>query len=218
MAVYHFNPVSSAAELCSGAGHCSYGSLYDESHGDKEAVTSYGEALLKRLKKPSSGLLPLYRLGPLGNFHKNSEVQEFYQLMDRENHPRRLGRADAIFGSPTLDSVGRWLGCREEVARTSGIFEVMVKAEAVWVYPISGYEVASHHCAVGRMKLFEKSSKIFWNSGMYLGEWHAWAQEACPRRGTWEVLFTGEQMESFRRLTWDEVLEGAHPLDRDRLF
>ncbi|MFS0885266.1 hypothetical protein [Aeromicrobium sp. 179-A 4D2 NHS] len=110
-----------------------------------------------------------------------------YLLADQHKPAGRVGRTEAIFASPTLEGVGRWVRGNAFNTRIADVKvrEITVNADDVWVYSIDAWESASHSQVEHAQDRGKAGFETYWSSGMTLTDWLA---DGTLDAGEWECL------------------------------
>lgn len=118
----------------------------------------------------------------------------------------RQGRTTAIFASPNLRGVLRWLYSNTTIANVADPFvkEFRVNPDTVWIYNITEWEKASSNDAYA----------AYWESGMTLTEWNATADQHDPSE--WELLLGADDIQSVKPVSDKRVL--SHLCESDLFF
>lgn len=139
----------------------------------------------------------VYRSGaPVAPLERGCE-RASYEAADALRPAGRQGRMDAIFASPTLAGVTRWV--RANAMCNIGdvlVRELTVDPDAVYVYSIAAWEQASWAMA-GR-----EDYAAYWASGMTLTEWLAGDYDAAE----WELLLGPADLLSVRPVSDKRVV------------
>lgn len=210
MTRYHVNPVTGNAGQCRAYYDCPFGDM-EEQHFDslEEARASY-ESSQDSLPLPKKKRDRVYRVGALEAPVKHFEdLAEVVRLFDEATPEGRQGRAGAIFASPDLDSHMRWVKGSNLTRGDTTSHEITVDPNTVYVYPIEVYERASHSEQRNNLDEFNAIRKEYWESGMTLADWRAWAAKAKPLPGTWELLLPTEAIQQAKPMSNKRIIEAA---------
>lgn len=135
----------------------------------------------------------VYRSGaPVAPLERGCE-REIYLAADAVKPAGRQGRMTAIFASPTLAGVTRWV--RGNALVKAGdvlVRELTVDPASVYVYSVSAWE------AVGFRGL-----EAYWATGLTLEEWFAGAYDASE----WELLLGEGDLKGVRMVSDKRVVE-----------
>jgi hypothetical protein len=207
---FHVNPVSGNTGVCKAFYDCPFG---DEAtaHFDTAAeARSFFEQSQSTFAPPKKKRDKVFRIGSLTPPERHFEdLAQVVKSFDEAVPEGRQGRAGAIFASPDLDSHMRWvLGARHSRDPVES-HELAVDPNSVYVYPIDTYERASNAEHNNRMENFEELRKEYWESGMTLSDWKAWAATAKPKLGTWELLLSKEAIQSAKPVSNRRIIEAA---------
>lgn len=131
-----------------------------------------------------------------------------YEAADARRPVGRQGRMDAVFCSPTLPGVTRWV--RGNAMCKQGdvlVREIVVDADSVYVYSVRAWE------GVGGFR-GESAITDYWATGMTLTDWLA--TDLDPK--DWEVLIGANDIISVRNVSDKRVIEAeADEYDRNVL-
>lgn len=129
----------------------------------------------------------VYRSGIVAAPTQRGCEASVYLLADTHKPAGRVGRTEAIFTSPTLEGVGRWVRGNGRNTRIADIRvrEIAVNPDGVWVYSIDAWEAASHSGVEYEIDKGKAKFEAYWATGMTLTDWLA---DGTLDAGEWECL------------------------------
>lgn len=206
---YHVNPVTGNVSQCRARWECPFGpaEAHFDNASDARAMFEQTQDLFpKRMKKAK-----VFRIGPLEPRKQHfDELQEVLNDFEETTPEGRVGRAQGLFASPDIQSHGRWvLGIGDISKEDITSREFSVDPNAVYVYPVELYEIASDAQRNKSREEFLAAAKEYWDSGMTLAQWHAWSERVKPEPGTWEVIVPPELVENPRPVSNKRIIENA---------
>lgn len=112
-----------------------------------------------------------------------------YAFVDQYKPAGRVGRTEAIFASPTLTGVGRWVRGNAYNTRIADVKvrEITVNPNDVYVYEIRAWEKASNPGSFHQPEMDVRLAEEFWATGMTLTDWLA---DGTLDAGEWECLLS----------------------------
>jgi len=207
---FHVNPVSGNTGVCKAYYDCPFGDK-ETAHFDTAAeARTFFEESQETFAPAKKKRDRVFRIGSLEapEFHFE-ELAKLVQSFDETTPEGRQGRAGALFASPDLLSHMRWVKGTRSSNKSPDSHELTVDPNTVYVYPIDVYERASNAEANRRVDEFEELRKEYWDSGMTLSEWKAWAVKANPKPGSWELLLNPDLIQSAKPVSSRRIIEAA---------
>ncbi|MBC9704841.1 MAG: hypothetical protein H9W81_07675 [Enterococcus sp.] len=130
----------------------------------------------------------VYRSGVVATPAQRGVEAGSFLAADAVKPAGRQGRSTAIFASPSLRGVLRWLYSNTTITSVADPFvkELKVNPDTVWVYDITAWEKASS----------TETYEPYWESGMTLTEWLANADQLDPAE--WELLLGADDIVSIK--------------------
>lgn len=210
MARFHVNPVTGNAGQCKAFYDCPFGDQETGHYDTVDEARAAFESTQDTLPSPKKKRDRVYRVGSLEAPTKHfDDLAQVVKLFDEFVPEGRQGRAGAIFASPDLDSHMRWVKGSNLTRGDTTSHEITVDPNAVYVYPIEVYERASHSEQREQVEQFEELRKEYWETGMTLTDWRAWAAKAKPKPGTWELLLPPQAIQQAKPMSNRRVIEAA---------
>jgi len=159
----------------------------------------------KPTKKPKT--ISVYRNGHIAIAeHKNPDVLKQYETVDAVKPlDGRVGRKDAIFASPSIQGVGRWVKANESSTRTQGLDnnEIKVDPKNVYVYSIDEYEKAAFSL---ENQNNPEAYRDYWASGILLSDWAEEAGRKNLDASKWEILLPETDIIDVRTMSSRRVI------------
>lgn len=148
----------------------------------------------------------VYRSGVAATPTKRGVEAQSYLDADAVKPAGRQGRTTAIFASPNLRGVLRWLYANATLFRAVDPFvkELRVNPDTVWIYSVRAWEKASS----------DGKYDAYWESGMTLAEWNTTADQHDPTE--WELLLGAKDIQSVKPVSDKRVL--SHMSESDLFF
>lgn len=209
---FHVNPVSGNPGICKAVYECPFGDKETAHFDSEDEARKFFEESQETFAPVSKKRDRVFRIGSLEAPELHFEdLANLVKQFDQTTPEGRQGRAGALFASPDMQSHMRWVkGANFGSYRDSpDSHELSIDPNSVYVYPIGVYEDASLAESNHRMAEFEKLREEYWESGMTLSEWRAWAKNSNPKPGTWEVLLPAGAIQSSRTVSSKRIIEEA---------
>ena len=223
MIKYHINDKGNATKCSAEVGKCPFGSDAPHFDNKQDAEKHYEDSFpnvfeqVKPVKK-----MKVYRVGTLTAPEEYfDDLNSLLQDVDKFKPEGRQGRHGGIFASPDLASHGRWVRGNEYNKHEGALdsHEITVDANSVYVYDVNAYEKASSIQSMygSESEKFKEAAESLWNSGMLLSDWHEWAKENKPERGSWEIIMPASSIMSSKKMSNRSVIESVGDVDVDEL-
>lgn len=207
---YHVNPKTGNTGICKAHYSCPFGNLesahFDDAAAAREFFESTQTTFPAKVKKRDS----VFRVGLLEPSKPHFlDLLRLVKAFDQFVPEGRQKREGAIFASPDMKSHLRWIKGSSLSGQALDSHEISINPNQVYVYPVDIYEGASVAESQGFLTEFEALTKEYWESGMNLTEWRAWAIKASPQPGSWELLIPEAAIESSRAVSSRRIIESA---------
>lgn len=207
---YHVNPKSGEVNLCSAVYSCPFGDLKTGHFAQAKEARQFFESTQETFSTPPKKKDKIYRIGTLEpQTLYFADLDKIVKVFDNLAPEGRQSREGALFASPDMASHLRWVKGAEHGRGDKESRELSVDPRNVYVYPISVYERASLAEMNGRLEEFQKITKEYWDSGMTLTEWRAWAKHASPPAGEWEILLPPTEIIDVKPVSSRRMIEAA---------
>lgn len=146
-------------------------------------------------------LTKVYRSGIAQAPDKRRSEAEIFAAADKFRPASRQGRTKAIFASPSLKGVARWVHDNSETNQDPFVREITVESDSVYVYSVNAWEKVCWQNA---------SYKSYWKTGMTLTEYLDLSSVLDYFDPTeWELLLRPSDILSVRDVPDEEFLEAC---------
>lgn len=146
-------------------------------------------------------LTTVYRSGVVRAPVKRGSEADIFALADKHRPTNRQGRTKAIFASPSLKGVARWVHDNAETNQDPFVREITVESDTVHVYSVNAWEKVCWENA---------SYKSYWKTGVTLTEYLDLSSVLDYFDPTeWEILLNPSDILSVRDVPDDEFLEAC---------
>lgn len=137
----------------------------------------------------------VYRSGTVAAPAQRGVEAQSYLDADAVKPAGRQGRTTAIFASPNLRGVLRWVVANTSLVSVADPFvkEITVDPDTVWVYNVAAWERTS----------LRENYETYWETGMTLAEWNN-TPGLDPTE--WELLLGADDVRSVRPVSDKRVL------------
>jgi hypothetical protein len=155
--------------------------------------------------------LHVFRSGPVVAGAHFGETAKIYARADSLRPDDRTGRSDALYCSPDLIGVSRWLRANTWVAGSGAdvaVREIAIDAAGVFIYSVSAWDLAVAH-------RHERDQFIvdYWATGIPIGVWSE-MNVATPFDGReWEILVPESAVRGVRPVSEERVLASVPESD-----
>ncbi len=163
-----------------------------------------------KLKETPEGLIAsVYRCGVDAPPEKRGIEKEAYEKADSFAPEGRQGRNTAVFATPTLGTVGRWVrgnSWNKNILDVQ-VRELRVNADQVYVYDIHAWEKTWYTGEYTERDI--ASAKNYWNTGITLREWVEKAKKGeIQDPENWEILLPKQGIQKTNILPPASVVKG----------
>ena len=125
--------------------------------------------LKPRTDKNGHTTVSVFRAGPVVEAPKRKgEYVSFYEQADALAPAGRHGRMRAVFASPSIGGVNRWVEGVASVGQDPKVHELRVDPDKAYLYSIDAWERASWTLDKTQT---EQLMKNYWASGMTMNDW-----------------------------------------------
>lgn len=148
----------------------------------------------------------VYRSGIISAPEERGVEKESYLKTDEYAPEGRQGRTTAIFASPTVGGVNRWVAGNSFVRIPDiKVRELTIDIDKTYVYSIDAWEIASSR--MDRVKNPEDYHNAYWQTGITMREWldkvKENPEEYDPRN--WELLIPKESVKKIKPVSGQRV-------------
>lgn len=147
-------------------------------------------------------LTKVYRSGIVEAPKSRRLEAEIFARSDEARPADRQGRTDAIFASPSLKGVARWVHASfSQWTQDPFVREITVESDSVYVYSVPAWE---------KVCWYNASHESYWKTGITLTEY----LELCRMMdyfnpAEWEILLSPADVLSVRDVTDEDFLEAC---------
>jgi hypothetical protein len=147
-------------------------------------------------------LTKVYRSGIVEAPKERGPEAKIFALSDDERPAGRQGRTDAIFASPSLKGVARWVHASfSQWTQDPFVREITVESDSVYVYSIPAWE---------KVCWYNASHDSYWKTGITLTEYLELSSMMDYFNPTeWEILLSPADVLSVSDVTDEDFLEAC---------
>lgn len=160
-----------------------------------------------RVEKDGATTISVYRSGNPAPPAERGVERDSYLTADALKPEGRQGRMDAVFASPSLGGVTRWVKGNDGLIDDLKVRELRIDVDKTYVYSVHAWERASSSWD------YEKSTAgTYWDSGMTVREYmeKAKADPATYDPQEWELLVPADGIRSVKRVGAETVSSRAY--------
>ena len=142
----------------------------------------------------------VYRAGSMTPVEATGKCYGDITLAADAECPHPTPRNGALFATPTLPGVVRWVMGNDMCGYETRVREITVDADTTYVYRVSAWESVSWS---------DKPAEVYWSTGVTLTDWYATADTDGLDATNWEVLIAPENVLAVRNVSAKRMLVAA---------